>query len=144
MAQSSLSATADYHKNNNMTPSEYNNGDDFFATKVHQPNLNRGLDMFSPHNSTTLTQSQMSLPPMAQTGQSMASSGYSCYTTQSDFYGEDSAYSTAMASTVDNVYPGYHRQGRGGDTDIAEQSEEEEESDYGGDSIREMGETKNA
>uniref|UniRef100_A0AAV1TBR3 Uncharacterized protein n=1 Tax=Peronospora matthiolae TaxID=2874970 RepID=A0AAV1TBR3_9STRA len=143
MAQSSLTATADYHKNNNMTPSEYNDGDDFFATKVHQPTLARGLDAFPSNHSTALTQSQMSLPPMAQTGQSMASSGYSCYTTQSDFYGEHSAYSAATASAVDAAYPGYHRQGRGGDSDITEHSEEEE-SDYEGDSIREMGDTMNA
>ncbi|CAI5731716.1 unnamed protein product [Hyaloperonospora brassicae] len=135
----SLSATADYHKDKNMTPAGYGDDDFFASNALHgQPKYDPDLDMFPPRASTALTQSQMSLPPMAQTGQSMASSEFSQYTTQSNFYGENSAYTSATASTMDK-YASYRPGER--EDDMAEYSEGE--SDFGGESMSDMASTNN-
>ncbi|EGZ08072.1 hypothetical protein PHYSODRAFT_526562 [Phytophthora sojae] len=86
-----------------------------------------------------LAQTNMSLPPMAQTGNSHADSQYSQYSAESSFYA-NSTYSAnpSTVSQVVNKYPGMRQ---GGENDVA--GSEEEESDFEGDSIHDMANTQN-
>ncbi|KAG7376469.1 hypothetical protein PHYPSEUDO_013372 [Phytophthora pseudosyringae] len=154
-AQSSTVA-ANYHENHNMSPMQYSD-DDYYPNDQHngqydqEPYGHHGqggsagrityndpnLDMLTPQSQIALAHSQMSLPPMAQSG---SSSQYSHYTSQSSFYGQ-SAYSAdpSSVSQVVNKYPGM-RQGKG-ENDIGGSSEEE--SDFEGDSVPDMSHVTN-
>ncbi|KAG2783133.1 hypothetical protein PC129_g15631 [Phytophthora cactorum] len=148
-AQSST-LNANYHDNHNMSPGAYS--DDYYdnqhnAQYDQEPYGHHGqnnayndpnLDMLTPQSQIALAHSQMSLPPMAQTGHSTGSSQYSD-SQYSSFYAQ-SAYSTDQSvSQVVGKYPGM-RQGKG-ENDVAGSSEEE--SDFEGDSIQDMSQATN-
>ncbi|ETM00560.1 hypothetical protein L917_02724 [Phytophthora nicotianae] len=152
-AQSST-VNANYHDNHNMSPMEYSDG--YYGNQHNaqydqepyghhgQPSGGRityndpNLDMLTPRSQIALAHSQMSLPPMAQTGHSNGSSQYSD-SQYSSFYAQ-SAYSTDQSvSQVVGKYPGM-RQGKG-ENDVAGSSEEE--SDFEGDSVQDMSQATN-
>jgi hypothetical protein len=156
-AQSSTVA-ANYHENNNMSPRAYSD-DDFYPNphnaqydqepySHHRGHNSAGsinyndpnLDMLTPQSQIALAHSQMSLPPMAQTGHTNASSQYSGYTAQSSFY-TNSAYSAdpSSVSQVVSKYPGM-RKGKE-ENDVA--GSDEDESDFEGDSIHDMSHATN-
>ncbi|CAI5735965.1 unnamed protein product [Peronospora destructor] len=94
-------------------------------------------NVLTPRSQIVLAQSQMSLPPMAQSGQSNISSQYSSFATQSDFYGS-SGYSAA-SSSVSQAAKNYPRMRRKKGND----SGSEAESDYDGDDVEDMSHAAN-
>ncbi|CEG42816.1 uncharacterized protein PHALS_13060 [Plasmopara halstedii] len=145
-AQSSTIA-ANYHKNHVMSPTTHSE-DDYHSNQDgqydqepygHPGQLSIGrltyndpnLDMLTPRSQIALAHSQMSLPPMAQSGYSHGSSQYSDYSAQSSIY-DHSGYSAASKGS--SAYSGIHH----GKEESDVPSSSEDESDFEGDSIQDM------
>lgn len=151
-AQSST-VNANYHDNHNMSPysdeyydNQHNGQYDQEAYGHHHGHNSAGrvtyndpnLDVLTPRSQIALAHSQMSLPPMAQSGHSSQYSSQYSDSQYSSFYAQ-SAYSTDQsASQVVGKYPGM-RQGKG-ENDVAGS---ESESDFEGDSIQDMSQATN-
>ncbi|CAH0476158.1 unnamed protein product [Peronospora belbahrii] len=155
-AQSSTMA-ANFHKNDNMSPTEHDNDNFYPNNQNHNHQYDQdaygryhsqgnsvnyndsNLDMLTPSSQIALAHSEVSLPPMAQTGYSNGSSQYSSSMTHSNFYG-DSAYSNdfSSGSQVVKNYPGMRKGNR--ENDI---SGSEDESDFEGDATQDMSHATN-
>ncbi|CAI5705232.1 hypothetical protein KXD40_008738 [Peronospora effusa] len=139
----SSTVASDFHEND-MSPMNYNDDNYYSKNQHHDRQYDQHhhgnsascgdsvVGVLTPRSQIVLAHSQMSLPPMAHSGHSNASSQYSNFTAQSDFYG-NSGYSAASSSVSQDAKNYPRRRGKG-----RNDSGSEDESDYEGDTIQDM------
>ncbi|KAF4319648.1 hypothetical protein G195_007057 [Phytophthora kernoviae 00238/432] len=167
MPGQSSTLAANYHHNNNMSPVEYSDDQDYYSNNHphdqydqepyhyghHHSGQSHGgdsvnyndpnLDVLTPRSQIAVARShsQMSsVPSMADSGHTNGSSQYSDYSDQSSFY-TSSAYSadpSLEASRVMNQYPGMRKVN--GENDVIGS---DNESEFEGDSITDMSQATN-